>query len=144
MEYFSLRYFNPVGSHESGLIGEDPSGTPNNLMPYISQVAVGELDILSIFGNDYPTSDGTGVRDFIHVTDLAEGHVSALNWMMKEEKSKSICREINLGTGRGTSVLELVNLFEKETGIKIPYKFAQGVMEIMPLHMQILPWQNLY
>ena len=93
-------------------------------MPYISQVAVGELDILSIFGNDYPTSDGTGVRDFIHVTDLAEGHVSALNWMMKEEKSKSICREINLGTGRGTSVLELVNLFEKETGIKIPYKFA--------------------
>lgn len=121
---FSLRYFNPVGSHESGLIGEDPSGIPNNLMPYISQVAVGELDILSIFGNDYPTSDGTGVRDFIHVTDLAEGHVSALNWIMKEEKSKSICREINLGTGRGTSVLELVNLFEKETGIKIPYKFA--------------------
>ena len=117
---FSLRYFNPVGSHESGLIGEDPSGTPNNLMPYISQVAVGELDVLSIFGNDYPTIDGTGVRDFIHVTDLAEGHVSALKRMIEDEKSKSICREINLGTGNGTSVLELVNLFEKETGIKIP------------------------
>ena len=119
-----LRYFNPIGSHESGLIGEDPLGKPNNLMPVISQVAVGKLDILSIYGNDYPTKDGTGIRDYIHVIDLAEGHVSALNWMLENKSTDSMCSEINLGTGLGTSVLELVNLFEKETGRKIPYIFA--------------------
>ncbi|KHF38268.1 UDP-glucose 4-epimerase GalE [Halalkalibacter okhensis] len=111
-----LRYFNPVGAHESGLIGEAPNGIPNNLMPYITQVAKGKLDKLQVFGNDYPTVDGTGVRDYIHVMDLAEGHVAALNNL-----SNGI-HIYNLGTGKGTSVLELVNAFEKANTIKIPYK----------------------
>lgn len=116
-----LRYFNPVGSHESGLIGEEPQGIPNNLMPYIVRVANGELKELSVFGNDYETKDGTGVRDYIHVVDLAKGHVSALNKLEKEGKGLYI---YNLGTGTGYSVLDMVNTFEKSTGKKVPYKIA--------------------
>lgn len=115
-----LRYFNPVGAHESGDIGEDPTGIPNNLMPYVAQVAVGKLDELQIFGNDYPTSDGTGVRDYIHVTDLAAGHVKALE-NLSEQSGVSV---YNLGTGIGYSVLEVVRAFEKASGRKIPYTFA--------------------
>lgn len=115
-----LRYFNPVGAHESGLIGEDPNGIPNNLMPYISQVAIGKLKELSIFGNDYDTQDGTGVRDYIHVVDLAVGHVKALN---RHENDRGL-HIYNLGTGVGYSVLDMVNAFNNANGIEIPYKFA--------------------
>ena len=111
-----LRYFNPVGAHESGRIGEDPRGIPNNLMPYVTQVAVGRRAKLSIFGNDYDTPDGTGVRDYIHVVDLAEGHVAALNFLLRGQESIWV----NLGTGRGYSVLELVNAFAKASGREIP------------------------
>lgn len=128
----ALRYFNPVGAHTSGQIGEDPNDIPNNLMPYISQVAVGKLDKLSIFGNDYPTVDGTGVRDFIHVTDLAQGHVAALDYLEKQTRlSESGTTQqysvgflpINLGTGKGTSVLELVSAFSNVSRQTIPYQF---------------------
>ena len=123
-----LRYFNPVGAHLSGQIGEDPNDIPNNLMPYISQVAVGKLEKLSIFGNDYPTVDGTGVRDFIHVTDLAQGHVAALNYLQQQVssgKNSSVgFLPINLGTGKGTSVLELVTAFSEVSGQDIPYQFS--------------------
>ena len=123
-----LRYFNPVGAHPSGQIGEDPNDIPNNLMPYISQVAVGKLEKLSIFGNDYPTVDGTGVRDFIHVTDLAQGHVAALNYLQQQvslsHTSSVGFLPINLGTGKGTSVLELVTAFSEVSGQDIPYQFA--------------------
>ena len=113
-----LRYFNPIGAHESGLIGEDPNGIPNNLMPYIIKVAGGDLPELNIFGDDYETVDGTGVRDYLHVVDLADGHVAAI------EKSTPGTQVYNLGTGKGTSVLELVRTFEAVNGIKIPYKIA--------------------
>ncbi|MBE5895777.1 MAG: UDP-glucose 4-epimerase GalE [Lachnospiraceae bacterium] len=116
-----LRYFNPIGAHESGRIGENPSGIPNNLMPYITQVAVGKRERLGVFGNDYDTPDGTGVRDYIHVVDLAKGHVAALSMIEK----KAGLKIYNLGTGNGTSVLELVKTFEEVNGVKIPY-------EIMP------------
>lgn len=116
-----LRYFNPVGAHESGLIGENPNGIPNNLMPYISQVAVGKLECLSVFGNDYPTPDGTGVRDYIHVVDLALGHLKAVQ-KIRENKGVDA---YNLGTGKGYSVLELIKAFEKASGIKVPYKIVQ-------------------
>lgn len=119
----TLRYFNPVGAHVSGQIGEDPNDIPNNLMPYISQVAVGKLAKLSIFGNDYPTNDGTGVRDFIHVTDLALGHVAALNHVQQALHPVGFL-PINLGTGKGTSVLELVSAFAKVSGHAIPYQFV--------------------
>ncbi|MDD6478507.1 MAG: UDP-glucose 4-epimerase GalE [Oscillospiraceae bacterium] len=112
-----LRYFNPIGAHKSGTIGEDPRGIPNNLMPYISQVAVGKLEKLHVFGNDYNTVDGTGVRDYIHVVDLAIGHVKALDWALKN----TACEAINLGTGNGTSVLELRDAFVKASGIDVPY-----------------------
>ncbi len=115
-----LRYFNPVGAHESGLIGEDPNGIPNNLMPYIAQVAVGKLERLSVFGDDYPTHDGTGVRDFIHVVDLAKGHLSALS---SAEEAPGLY-VYNLGTGQGTSVLDLVRAFEKASGRGVPYTVA--------------------
>lgn len=115
-----LRYFNPVGAHESGLIGEDPVGIPNNLMPYITQVASGKLKELRIFGDDYPTPDGTGVRDFIHVVDLARGHVAACGYL----KDHTGCEIINLGTGVGYSVLDLVHAFEKVNGVPIPYQIA--------------------
>lgn len=116
-----LRYFNPVGAHESGLIGEDPKGIPNNLMPYIAKVATKELKELSVFGNDYNTPDGTGVRDYIHVVDLAKGHVLALNKLEKEGKGLFI---YNLGTGTGYSVLDLVHEYEKANNVKVPYKIA--------------------
>ena len=113
-----LRYFNPVGAHPSGLIGEAPSGLPNNLMPYITRVARGEIDKVQIFGKDYPTVDGTGLRDYIHVCDLSEGHLRAL------ERPGPGVHIYNLGTGRGTTVLQLVRAFEKANGIKVPYEFA--------------------
>lgn len=112
-----LRYFNPIGAHKSGTIGEDPKGIPNNLMPYIAQVAVGRLEKLHVFGNDYNTPDGTGVRDYIHVVDLAVGHVKAVDWVLKNTG----CEEINLGTGKGTTVLELRAAFEKASGVPVPY-----------------------
>ena len=115
-----LRYFNPIGAHESGLIGEDPNGIPNNLMPYIMQVAIGKLPCLSVFGNDYDTPDGTGVRDYIHVVDLAQGHLKALDYI----KAHPGLEIINLGTGNGTSVLELVNAFEKASGREVPYRIT--------------------
>jgi UDP-glucose 4-epimerase len=113
-----LRYFNPVGAHESGLIGEAPNGIPNNLMPYVTQVAKGKLEKLRVFGNDYPTVDGTGVRDYIHVVDLAEGHVAAL-----ENLTEGV-HVYNLGTGKGTSVLELVKAFEEANDIEVPYEIV--------------------
>lgn len=115
-----LRYFNPIGAHESGLIGEDPNGIPNNLMPYIAQVAAGKLEILSVFGNDYDTKDGTGVRDYIHVVDLAAGHLKAL----ERVKNTKGADAYNLGTGNGYSVLELVNAFMKVNGVNVKYKIA--------------------
>jgi UDP-glucose 4-epimerase len=115
-----LRYFNPIGAHESGRIGEDPNGIPNNLMPFITQVAVGKLPELSVFGNDYPTVDGSGVRDYIHVVDLANGHLKALE---KVQASKGV-EAYNLGTGTGYSVLEIVAAFEKASGVTIPYKIV--------------------
>ncbi|MHC5224867.1 UDP-glucose 4-epimerase GalE [Ignatzschineria sp. LJL83] len=115
-----LRYFNPIGAHQSGLIGEDPQGIPNNLMPYITQVAVGKRAELSIFGNDYDTPDGTGVRDYIHVVDLANAHLCALN----NRLDNSGCRAWNIGTGDGTSVLEMKNTFEQVNSIQIPFSFA--------------------
>ena len=117
-----LRYFNPIGSHESGIIGEEPQGRPNNLMPYIVRVASGELEELSIFGNDYNTPDGTGVRDYIHVVDLAKGHIKTLEKLEKEESGIYI---YNLGTGKGYSVLDMVHAFEKTTGQKIKYKITE-------------------
>lgn len=116
-----LRYFNPVGAHISGRIGEDPNGIPNNLMPFISQVAVGKLKELSVFGNDYPTPDGTGVRDYIHVVDLAQGHIKAVEKLAQKPGLKVY----NLGTGHGTSVLEMVNAFAEATGIKISYRIVE-------------------
>ena len=115
-----LRYFNPVGAHPSGLIGEDPDGIPNNLMPYITQTAVGQLTCLSVFGNDYDTPDGTGVRDYIHVVDLAEGHIKALEKIDHIDEVLAV----NLGTGQGYSVLEMVNAFEKASGKEVPYCIA--------------------
>ncbi|KAG7591453.1 NAD(P)-binding domain [Arabidopsis thaliana x Arabidopsis arenosa] len=117
-----LRYFNPVGAHESGSIGEDPKGIPNNLMPYIQQVAVGRLPELNVYGHDYPTKDGSAVRDYIHVMDLADGHIAALRKLFAD--SKIGCTAYNLGTGQGTSVLEMVAAFEKASGKKIPIKLC--------------------
>ncbi|WP_261844977.1 UDP-glucose 4-epimerase GalE [Aliamphritea ceti] len=118
-----LRYFNPVGAHKSGLIGEDPSGIPNNLMPYVAQIASGKLECLSVFGDDYPTPDGTGVRDYIHVVDLARGHLAALSKITSKESNHQ-CKEYNLGTGNGNSVLEIVNAFSKISKQQINYKVA--------------------
>ncbi len=115
-----LRYFNPIGAHESGRIGENPNGIPNNLMPYISQVAIGKLQCLSVFGDDYDTPDGTGVRDYIHVVDLAKGHVKAVDYALKHTGADAI----NLGTGVGYSVLDLVNAFQKANGVKVNYTIA--------------------
>ena len=115
-----LRYFNPIGAHESGLIGEDPNGIPNNLLPYVAQVAAGVRPQLNVFGNDYDTPDGTGVRDYIHVVDLALGHLAALNYAAAHTGAEAI----NLGTGHGTSVLEIVSAFEKASGRPVPYKIC--------------------
>lgn len=119
-----LRYFNPIGAHDSGLIGEDPNGIPNNLMPYLSQVAIGKLPILSVFGNDYATQDGTGVRDYIHVVDLAQGHIKALQYLIKQAEGDSVCEAFNLGTGTGYSVLEMINTFERVNGSKVAYQIS--------------------
>ncbi len=116
-----LRYFNPIGAHESGLIGEQPNGIPANLMPYVAKVASGELECLSVFGNDYPTEDGTGVRDYIHVVDLAIGHIKALEKLASEGRGLFI---YNLGTGKGYSVLEIIDAFEKANGLKVNYKIV--------------------
>ncbi len=113
-----LRYFNPIGAHESGLIGEDPKGIPNNLLPYVAQVAIGKLKCVGVFGNDYDTPDGTGVRDYIHVVDLAKGHVKALDKI----KEKAGCKVYNLGTGKGYSVLDVIHAFSKACGHDIPYE----------------------
>lgn len=115
-----LRYFNPVGAHVSGLIGEHPLGIPSNLMPFITQVAVGKRELLSIFGNDYPTPDGTGVRDYIHVVDLAQGHLAALRYLRERQQSITV----NLGTGRGVSVKELADTFARVTGVAVPYRLV--------------------
>ena len=115
-----LRYFNPIGAHESGYIGEDPNGIPNNLMPYICKVAIGKLPYLNVFGNDYDTPDGTGVRDYIHVVDLAEGHIAALKYIMEHKGVLTV----NLGTGKGSSVLDIVKAFEKASGVHIEYKIT--------------------
>lgn len=120
MSVVLLRYFNPIGAHESGLIGEKPNGIPNNLMPYITQVAQGIRPQLNVFGNDYPTPDGTGVRDYIHVVDLAKGHVAALEYAQKHDG----CEVFNLGTGHGYSVLDLVSTFERVNEVPIPYEIA--------------------
>jgi UDP-glucose 4-epimerase len=114
-----LRYFNPVGAHESGLIGEDPGGVPNNLVPFIAQVAAGRRETLNVYGNDYPTPDGTGVRDYIHVVDLARGHLAALEKLTSRE-----VLTVNLGTGRGYSVLEMVEAFRQASGRDIPYRIV--------------------
>ena len=115
-----LRYFNPVGAHQSGLLGEHPHGIPNNLMPFITQVAVGKRECLSIFGRDYPTPDGTGVRDYIHVVDLAQGHLAALNYLQTKQASITV----NLGTGQGVSVQELADTFARVNGVPVPYRFV--------------------
>lgn len=140
-----LRYFNPVGAHASGEIGEDPNGAPNNLMPYISQVAVGKREYLNVFGNDYATIDGTGVRDYIHVVDLALGHLAALNVLA----SNSGLLTVNLGAGRGYSVLELVQAFEAATGKSVPYKIVDrragdiaSYFADASLAKQLLGWQT--
>ncbi len=120
MSVVTLRYFNPAGAHPSGLMGEKPSGVPANLMPYIAQVANGEREKLSVFGDDYPTQDGTGVRDYVHVVDLARGHVAALDYAMKNTGLETV----NLGSGRGYSVLEMIHAFERVNGVKVPYAIA--------------------
>lgn len=143
-----LRYFNPIGAHPSGLIGEDPQGIPNNLMPYISQVAVGRLKELSVFGNDYDTHDGTGVRDYIHVVDLARGHVAAIEYMQKQHRGESV---FNLGTGTGYSVLDMVKAFSRVTGRPVPYKIVDrrpgdlGTVYSSPdKSAQLLGWKAQY
>jgi UDP-glucose 4-epimerase len=116
-----LRYFNPIGAHESGIIGEDPRGIPNNLMPYITQVAIGRREYLSVYGNDYDTHDGTGVRDYIHVVDLAKGHVAAVKFVLEHQG----CEVFNLGTGSGVSVLDMVKAFNEANGLNLPYKIVE-------------------
>ncbi len=142
-----LRYFNPVGAHDSGLIGEDPSGVPNNLMPFLAQVAVGKQDCLLIYGDDYPTEDGTGKRDYVHVDDLASGHIACLEYL----KKSAGLRVVNLGTGKSTSVLELISAFEKASNITIPYKLAARRDGDLPEYYadsqyakKILGWQAQY
>ncbi len=117
-----LRYFNPIGAHPSGVIGEDPNGIPNNLMPYLTQAVAGRLPELRVFGGDYPTPDGTGIRDYIHVTDLVQGHLAALDWL---ERAGDPVLTANLGTGQGYSVLEVVHAFERATGKKVPCRIVE-------------------
>jgi UDP-glucose 4-epimerase len=143
-----LRYFNPIGAHESGRIGEDPNGIPNNLMPYVTQVAIGKLAQLSVFGDDYPTPDGTGVRDYIHVVDLVKGHIKAIQALQTEKFAAGGCKAYNLGAGKGCSVLEIISTFEKITGRKVNYSFAPRRAGDLPeyyanpaLALQELGWQ---
>lgn len=119
-----LRYFNPIGAHASGLIGEDPNGIPNNLLPYVAQVAIGKLSFVSVFGDDYPTHDGTGVRDYIHVVDLVKGHIQAIAALQGNLFTQGGCKAYNLGVGRGCSVLEIISAFEKVTGRQVAYKIS--------------------
>jgi len=142
-----LRYFNPIGAHTSGLLGEDPNGIPNNLMPYIMQVAIGKLPYLNVYGNDYDTPDGTGVRDYIHVMDLADGHLKALDYIQKHPGLEIF----NLGTGSGTSVLQVVEAFEKASGRKIPYQIAPRRAGDLPAYyadntraVNLLHWRAEY
>jgi UDP-glucose 4-epimerase len=142
-----LRYFNPVGAHASGLIGEDPNGIPNNLMPYIARVAVGALPELAVFGDDYPTHDGTGVRDYIHVVDLARGHLAALRILARAEGVLTV----NLGTGQGYSVLDVIRAFEAASGRKVPYRIAgrrsgdiAACYADPALAQKLLDWQAQY
>ncbi|XP_074600780.1 UDP-galactose 4'-epimerase [Brevipalpus obovatus] len=148
----SLRYFNPIGAHESGEIGEDPQGVPNNLMPFISQVAIKRRPVLKVFGNDFKTKDGTGVRDYIHIMDLANGHTLALDKVMNDNNNSfSGFNIINLGTGQGHSVLEVIKAFENATGVKIPYEFTDrrpGDVDAMYADnqkaMKLLGWKPAY
>ena len=142
-----LRYFNPVGAHSSGLIGEDPQGIPNNLMPYIQRVASGHLPHLNVFGTDYDTPDGTGIRDYIHVTDLAKGHVAALLTQTRQQNPLQGYRPINLGTGNGTSVLEMVAAFERASGLTIAKKLTdrrpgdvEKLVAVPTLALELLDW----
>lgn len=142
-----LRYFNPIGAHESGIIGENPIGVPNNLFPYINKVAIGELPYLNIFGDDYDTVDGTGVRDYIHIVDLAKGHVKAVEYALNHKGVEIF----NLGTGKGTSVLELISAYEKVTGVKINYKITSRRQGDVPICYadtkkanDILNWKAIY
>ena len=146
-----LRYFNPVGAYKSGQIGESPNDIPNNLMPYISQVAVGKLAKLQVFGGDYPTPDGTGVRDYIHVIDLAKGHLSALNYLADKKNDEGELITVNLGTGQGYSVLEMIKAFEKASGKNIPFEIvARRAGDIAACYSdsryaeQIMGWKPLY
>jgi UDP-glucose 4-epimerase len=143
-----LRYFNPIGAHESGRIGEDPNGIPNNLMPYVTQVAIGKLEQLSVFGDDYPTPDGTGIRDYIHVVDLVKGHIKAIEALQSEKFAVGGCKAYNLGAGKGCSVLEIINTFEKITGHRVNYKIAPRRVGDLPqffanpaLALQELNWK---
>ncbi len=143
----NLRYFNPIGAHESGMIGEDPSDIPNNLMPYISQVAIGKREKLQVFGNDYPTHDGTGIRDYIHVVDLAKGHVAAVDFALKNTGAHTV----NLGTGIGYSVLDVVHAFIKTTGVDVPYVIAPRRPGDVTIYLanpdkaeQLLGWKAAY
>ena len=145
-QFSILRYFNPVGAHESGLIGEDPLGVPNNLMPFVAQVAVGRREFLNVFGDDYDTRDGTGVRDYIHVMDLADGHLRALQWIADTDHGQ--CVAFNLGAGVGYSVLEMVRAFEIASGKSVPYKVqARRVGDLAAFHaradraLEVLGWQ---
>ena len=142
-----LRYFNPVGAHQSGLIGEDPNDTPNNLMPYITQVAIGKLPILNVFGDDYPTHDGTGIRDYIHVVDLARGHLHALSYLIQHTELLTV----NLGTGVGYSVLDVIKTFSKASGCNIPYQIKPRRMGDVPIYLanpekanKLLNWHAEY
>ena len=146
LQFAILRYFNPVGAHASGLIGEDPQGVPNNLMPFVAQVAVGQREFLNVWGNDYDTPDGTGVRDYIHVTDLAEGHVRALQWMAGSPEGR--CGAFNLGAGVGHSVLDMVKAFEQASGKPVPFKVqARRAGDLPSYHanadsaLQVLGWR---
>lgn len=143
----TLRYFNPVGAHPSGLIGEDPRGTPNNLMPYLCQVAVGKRERLSVYGNDYPTPDGTGLRDYLHVMDLSRAHADVLNFLQMEKKNITV----NLGAGRAYSVIEVLQAFELASGLKIPYEFtARRTGDVAQLYADprlakdLLSWETEY
>ena len=145
----NLRYFNPIGAHPSGLIGENPNGIPNNLMPYIQQVAVGILPMLKVYGNDYDTVDGTGMRDYIHVVDLAKAHLSAISYLLENDIKG--CDDINIGTGKSTSVLQLVNAFQKVNNITIPYVIVErregdiaNIYADTTKAKQILNWQSKY
>ncbi len=147
-----LRYFNPIGAHSSGLIGESPTSVPNNLLPYISQVAIGKQNVLPIFGNDYPTPDRTCIRDYIHVVDLAKGHTMALDYIFNErDTSKLKMTSINLGTGKGYSVLEVIKAFEEACGFPVPYQFVErrlgDISEIYcdpSLAQQLLGWKATF